>query len=67
MQRGILKSFVNINFVVVEGKGAKKPKTTKGHHASRNAYMLVYRKKLEDKSGTFFYCFTFKLFTSYIL
>ena len=31
----------------VVGKGGKKPKTAKGHHASRNAYMLVYVQRSE--------------------
>lgn len=31
-----------------EGKDSKRPRTSKGFHCSRNAYMLVYRQKREN-------------------
>ena len=46
-----------IYFISPLGKGGKKPKTAKGHHASRNAYMLVYvRQDKENGKHRVFSC-----------
>ena len=40
---------------MVESKGVKKPRTAKGLHTSRNAYMLVYQRKSDTVEGKSLY------------
>lgn len=40
---------------MVESKGVKKPRTAKGLHTSRNAYMLVYQRKSDTVEGESLY------------
>ena len=46
---------LNICHCLVESKGVKKPKTAKGCHSSRNAYMLVYQRKSDTVEGMSLY------------